>query len=901
MQAEEKQDMSNHTEQPISSAQTAMPCLLCVDGNSILNRTFYGIRPLTTRTGIPTNALYGFVNILSRQLQTLQPTYTVCAFDRKAPTFRHKAYEAYKAGRHETPQELLTQFPFAKQCAQALGFHVIEMDGYEADDVLGTCANMAEKENVHTYLLTGDRDALQLISDKTTVLLATNRDTLPFTPETFRETYGIAPAQFVDVKALMGDSSDNIPGVRGIGEKTALKLIGTYHSLSALYENLEDKEIAKGVKEKLTTGKEDAEFSKFLATIVTDAPLGVALKDLKNEGFDKPALHDLLVKLEFSRFLKQLDLETTSGESAAQTDSVQTITVPEVKTCTVAQLPPSGYLSVYVANETCYFSDGTACYAIPVTDILQEQQTVCAQCPRLIVYDAKAFYHFLCTNVPSENKNDNTDLTNKKPSDHGAHDTVEKATDFTTLEITDVAFDVMLAAYCLHPGEKYELRQLFLQYLHTDAGQAPSGALDAVLLYRLHDVMKAQLKEANMETPLYTDIELPLARVLFCMESTGFHVDPAALKQFGTQLDHMAQELRERIYLAAGDEFNILSPKQLAEVLFDELQLPFRGKKRSTNAEVLEKLRGFHPIVDDILEYRQVTKLKSTYVDGLLKAADKQGRVHTTFQQAVTATGRLSSTEPNLQNIPIRTDLGREMRRFFTTKNSDYVLIDADYSQIELRLLAAISGDETMIQTFLDGTDIHTMTAAQVFGIPHQLVTPQLRKRAKAVNFGIVYGIGDYSLAVDIGVSRKEAGEYISSYLATYPRVAAYLKDVVQRAKEDGYVTTLFGRRRYIPELSSTKKTLQAFGQRVAMNSPIQGSAADIIKMAMIRIARRLEHSHFDARLILQVHDELLIECRRDQAQVVSALMREVMEHTVQLAVPLTVDVQIGDNWYDGH
>ena len=316
---------------------------------------------------------------------------------------------------------------------------------------------------------------------------------------------------------------------------------------------------------------------------------------------------------------------------------------------------------------------------------------------------------------------------------------------------------------------------------------------------------------------------------------------------------------------------------------------------------MLEKLRGFHPIVDDILEYRQVTKLKSTYVDGLLKAADGQGRVHTTFQQAVTATGRLSSTEPNLQNIPIRTDLGREMRRFFTTKNSDYVLIDADYSQIELRLLAAISGDETMIQTFLDGTDIHTMTAAQVFGIPHQLVTPQLRKRAKAVNFGIVYGIGDYSLAVDIGVSRKEAGEYISSYLATYPRVAAYLKDVVQRAKEDGYVTTLFGRRRYIPELSSTKKTLQAFGQRVAMNSPIQGSAADIIKMAMIRIARRLEHSHFDARLILQVHDELLIECRRDQAQEVSALMREEMEHTVQLAVPLTVDVQIGDNWYDGH
>ena len=836
--------------------------LLCVDGNSILNRAFYGIRPLTTRTGIPTNAVYGFVNILSRQLQTLHPDYLVCAFDLKEPTFRHKAYDAYKAGRHETPPELLAQFGYAKDCARAMGFHVLELAGYEADDILGTCAAMANQRGVHAYLLTGDRDALQLISDDTTVLLATNRENIPFTPEKFYEVYGISPAQFVDVKALMGDASDHIPGVRGIGEKTALKLIAQYGDLEHLYQDLEQKDIAKGVKEKLKSGEEDAGFSKFLATIVRDAPLGQTLEQLQTPGPDRENLRRLFVELEFSKFLQQFDPDGSGATE--QSDAAQALTLPQ-RTVLFSDLPAAGMLSYVGDGADGLLCDGETVFR--VEKITAEQ--INALLPRLTVYDSKALYHVL--------------------ADQGVQPEA----------VQSAAFDVMLGAYCLQPGEKYDLEKLFLQYLHADLTN-PAPPQQAAGLYRLTEVIAQRLEQTETQR-LYQTVELPLSKVLFQMECSGFCIDLAGLKQFGDMLGEQCEAYSARIYLAAGRTFNINSPKQLGEVLFDELQLPCPTKKRSTGAEVLEKLRPYHPIIGDILEYRQVMKLKSTYADGLLKVADETGRVHTTFQQAVTATGRLSSTEPNLQNIPIRTELGREMRRFFVTRGPEYVLVDADYSQIELRLLAAISGDENMIAAFRQKTDIHTLTASEVFGVAPEQVTPQLRSRAKAVNFGIVYGIGDYSLAVDIGVSKKEAGAYIASYLATYPGVAAYLKEVVAQARKDGYVTTVFGRRRYIPELSSQKKMEQAFGERVAMNSPIQGSAADIIKLAMIHIFEKLKQSGLDARLILQVHDELLVECRRDQAQQVRALLKEEMEHTVSLPVELTVDVQSGDNWFEGH
>lgn len=853
-----------------------MKTLLIVDGNSIINRAYYGIRPLTTKEGIYTNAVYGMITILQKQLDIIKPDYCAMAFDLHEPTFRHKAYDAYKAGRHATPDELRMQFPYAKEVARAMGFAVLSQPGYEADDILGTLSREANAAGCHAYCLTGDRDSLQLIDVGTTVLLATNKETVTFDRERFIAEYGVAPEQFVDVKALMGDSSDNIPGVAGVGEKTALKLISEYGSLDALYDGLSEKDIPKGTKAKLEAGKESAYFSKMLATIVRDAPLDVPFSSLseKTECEDRHALRDLFVKLEFSALIRRMGLESLDeaprAESAAcenESGAVYTVEAP-------TEITAEGLCALACDEPAAIAVEGERLYVKTVNAPLLCNDTPASWKPYLedtdrtfYVHDAKALYHTL---------------------------------DALGIACAEVAFDTMLAGYMLSPTESdYALQRLSVQYLGR-AVSCENAQVAVALTFELASVLAARLAEAGMEN-LYHAVELPLSVVLFKMEKRGFLVDVEGLCAYGEQLGALCEEYESRIFMAAGKTFNVNSPKQLAEVLFDTLQLPCPGKKRSTNAEVLDKLRPYHPIIDDILEYRQVAKLKSTYTDGLVKVADEGGRIHSCFHQTVTATGRLSSTEPNLQNIPIRTEQGRVLRKYFIAKDKDHVLVDADYSQIELRLLAAISGDETMIEAFKNGVDIHSVTASEVFGVPISAVTSEMRKRAKAVNFGIVYGIGDYSLSVDIGVTKRQAADYIASYKRTYPAVAAYLHDVVEQARRLGYVTTIYGRRRAIPELSSSKKMLAAFGERVAMNSPIQGSAADIIKAAMVSLEARLSRSGLDARLILQVHDELIVECHREVADEVKEIVREEMENVIDLAVPLTVDVKAGDTWYDGH
>ena len=837
-----------------------MKKLLVVDGNSILNRAFYGVRMLTTHDGLCTNAVYGMITILTRHIEMSGPDACAIAFDRKAPTFRHKQYAGYKANRKGMPEELAQQLPYAKEAAALLGFRVLELDGYEADDILGTLASRARAAGVACDILTGDRDSLQLIDEpgQTRVLLATNQDTLVFDTAAFVEKYGVRPDQFVDVKALMGDASDNIPGVAGIGEKTALKLIAEYGSLDALYAALEEADLTKSVKTKLMQGRDSAILSRELAQICCEAPIEAEITDLAYTGMDRDGCRDLFEKLEFHALMKRFDLSPSDKAGgrkplAACAVSIETLmALDPAQPAAVACLPE---------QEQVALCTGEALYSVPVREA---GPLFADSARRLICWDWKTQRHLL--------------------ADFG-------------VDFAHCVHDVMLTAYVLDSADSYGIPRLVNRYLEEEYTEAIADVQYAAALYPLLD---ARLRE-NDEAKLMYEIELPTARVLADMEAFGFKVDCDGLRQFGEALTKCEAEFAERIYTLAGTTFNINSPKQLGEVLFDRLGLP-AGKKTktgySTNAETLERLRPFHPIIEDILDYRQVAKLRATYVDGLLRVADEKSRVHTSFNQTGTATGRLSSLEPNLQNIPIRTALGRELRRFFVPENEDYVLLDADYSQIELRLLADISGDETMIGAFAGGEDIHTATACTVFGVEPEAVTLELRKRAKAVNFGIVYGIGDFSLAEDLGIPRAQAKRYIEDYLAAYPKIDAYLKDIVKTAYEQGYVTTIFGRRRYIPELAGQNKNLRSFGERVAMNSPIQGSAADIIKIAMVRVDERLRALGLDARLILQVHDELIVEAHRDCADEALAVLREEMENAVALKVPLDVDAKMGENWF---
>ena len=869
-----------------------MKKLLCIDGNSILNRSFYGIRLLTTKDGFPTNALYGLVNVISRELEALKPDYAAIAYDLKAPTFRHKMYADYKAGRHAMPDELRAQMPVSREFAEMLGLHILDMEGYEADDILGTLAAMAEAdpEDCMAYLLTGDKDSLQLISPRVHVLLAGNNATTDTDEAAFMDKYGVRPDQFVDVKALMGDSSDNIPGVPGIGEKTALKLISEFGSLDGIYEQLETAKHTPSVKKKLTEGKDSAYMSQTLARICREVPLGLTLEDIRTTPMDKPRARELFIRYEFSGFIKRFgiteeaatpvkpavpaeltlfdvvdelpwnDAPVMDAPAAPAEESTEAITSADLAT-----LPRGRYAVAYEDRVLTLCREGKL-YTCPAEDTAVVTAFLTAEGNTFITHDAKNLYHRLHTDG---------------------------------IPFAAVDFDIMLAAYALNSGMgNFDLDRIAVTYL----GSTPPA--EAIRCYEpLCDTLSAEL-EKTAQMGVFRDMEMPLAAVLFDMERIGFKVDRDSIYKYGLVLDTYAADLESRIFTYSGKPFNINSPKQLGEILFETLMLPTDKKTKtgySTSAEVLEKLKKYHPIIADILEYRQVTKLKSTYVDGLLKVADEAGLVHTTFKQTGTATGRLSSAEPNLQNIPIRTELGRELRKFFIPTAEGRVLIDADYSQIELRLLADIAGDTAMREAFVSGFDIHTDTASRVFGVDKDHVTVELRKKAKAINFGIMYGMGEHSLSEDLHISRAEAKSYIDSYLSSYPDINRYLYEIIKTAYEQGYVTTKLGRRRFIPELAESNKMRKKFGERVAMNSPIQGTAADIMKIAMIRVHDRLAKSGLDAKLILQVHDELILEASANDAEAAMALLCEEMENAVKLSVPLDVEAHIGANWFEAH
>ena len=849
--------------------------LMILDGNSIVNRAFYGVRPLTAPDGTPTNAVYGFLAILQRLLDEQKPDALCVSFDMKAPTFRHRACESYKAQRKPMPEELAVQMPLLKETLDAMGIRRYEQEGYEADDILGTVSVLCEKAGWDCTVVTGDKDSLQLITGHTSVCHVKSRmgqtETILYTPARFMEEYGFAPKKMIDLKALMGDASDNIPGVPGVGEKTAMELIRRFGSVEEIYAGLETLEIKDGVRKKLADGEESARQSFWLATILCEVPMAFRPEDNLWDRSYRPELFALFKRLGFQRFIEKWNLAPPAEEPASPaTDSLPCV-----------ELDGSGLGECLSALQSAQL---VAVLPLDGLDRLElcDGQTVWiaawGNCGDAYNAFLETLFSAKVTKASHNLKNLMTLLLREK------------------LSLDGFVFDTALAGYLLDATENdYALERLSVRYL----GQERSGAGAVAALYgplrdRLHELGMAEL---------YETAELPLCRVLAEMEHIGFYVDRKALYDFGESLNDRIAQLQQSIWTHAGREFNILSPKQLGEVLFEELMLP-SGKKTktgwSTNADVLEKLRGKHPIVDEILEFRMLTKLKSTYAEGLLKVIEDDGRIHTKFQMTVTATGRLSSAEPNLQNIPVRKELGAQLRRMFVA-SPGMTLVDADYSQIELRLLAHISGDTAMQQAFLSGEDFHSVTASQVFDLPLDEVTPVLRSRAKAVNFGIVYGISAFSLAQDIGVFPSEAKEYMDAYLAKYSGVRAYMKQIVEQAKADGYVSTLYGRRRYLPELKSSNFNMRAFGERVALNMPIQGTAADIIKLAMVGVFRRLKEEKLQARLILQVHDELIVECPEEEAERVRELLRWEMEHTAQLSVPLLAEAHIGHSWAEAH
>lgn len=849
--------------------------LMILDGNSIVNRAFYGVRMLTAPDGAPTNGVYGFVAILQKLLDEQRPDSVCVAFDVHAPTFRHEAFADYKAQRRPMPDDLVKQMPVLKDVLDAMGIRRYECAGWEADDILGTAGKKCEDAGWDCLIVTGDKDSFQLITDTTHVFHVKSRmgqtETQEYTPEVFRAEYGFDPAHIVDLKALMGDPSDNIPGVPGVGEKTAMDLIQRYTTIERIYDGLDTLDVRDGVRKKLAEGRDSAFQSYRLATISREVPVDFAPEANLWQRTASPALYELFHRLGFNKFIDKWGL-TAGAEAAAAAKSAalpETDVTAETLPQFHAALAAADYAAVLPADgldglEVC---DGRQVWRLNWSAVGEGYNDL-----------LRALFSPEVKKV-SQNIKDlmNLLLAEKLPAE-------------------GFVFDTALAAYLLESTESdYSPQRLSVRYL----GEEKHGA---EALWRLYPVLDKAVRDGGMRKLLY-DIELPLCRVLADMERVGFLVDKKALYDYGAGMTGTIDALQKTIWARAGREFNINSPKQLGEVLYDDLQLP-SGKKTktgwSTNADVLEKLQGKHPIIRDILDYRTLTKLKSTYADGLLKVISPDGRIHTSFQMTVTATGRLSSTEPNLQNIPVRSELGGEIRKMFTAGPGN-LLVDADYSQIELRLLAHISGDKAMREAFLSGMDFHTVTASQVFGVPVEAVTPLLRGRAKAVNFGIVYGISPWSLGNDIGVSTAEAKAYMDAYYEKYSGVRAYMDGIIEKAKRDGYVETLYGRRRSLPELKSSNFAQRSFGERVALNMPIQGTAADIIKLAMVNVAARLRREGLAAQLILQVHDELIVECPADEAETVKKLLEEEMENVVHLAVPLPAEAKSGVTWAQAH
>ena len=855
--------------------------LLVIDGNSIANRAFYGIKLLTTKDGRYTNAIFGFLNILLSLLKECQPDEVAVAFDLKAPTFRHKMYDGYKATRHAMPEELAQQMPVLKQLLADLGYRTVTAEGWEADDILGTLAAACAARKDDCFLATGDRDSLQLVSESTTVLLAATvmgrSKTVVMDEDAIQEKYGLAPKQLIEVKSLMGDTSDNIPGVKGIGEKTALSLVQTFGSLEGVYQNIDDKRIKPKQREHLLEDKPMAELSHTLGTIRTDAPIDTAEGSYTVGEGNKPAAVRLLQELEIHSLIPRFGLDGVAPEAAAEEEAVE---LPEAA-LTPLPLTPAGHYLV-AARPAVTGKQGT----------------------RNVVLQPESWYAVQDTTVyPLEDADlvrllDNADVTLDVFNSAPLYAKAMAAGGWGS----SIVWDGKLAAYLLDASaSKYQISELIPAY-KAAAAFTCTDYPDAGRLADLFVRMKAEITACG-EDALYNEIEFPLAQVLADMTRTGVLVDKDGIEQFGVKLREELEQVLTRIHMETGSAtFNPNSPKQLGEMLFDTMGLP-HGKKTqrgwSTDAETLESLREY-PLVEDVLQYRAYQKLNSTYVEGLLKVIGEDGRIHSTFNQTEARTGRLSSDNPNLQNIPIRTELGSQLRAYFVAKPG-CVLVDADYSQIELRILAHITGDEHMQQAFLNGEDIHRSTAAKIYGIPQSEVTPRLRSSAKAINFGIMYGKGAYSLSKDIGVTVKEADAFLKNYLAAFPSVSGYMDKTIADAKANGYVSTLFGRRRTLPELASTNFNVRASGERMARNTPIQGTAADIIKLAMVHVWQRLRDEKLQARLLLQVHDELIVEAPENEVEQVKRILKEEMEQVVSYSVPLTAEVGTGKTWLEAH
>ena len=864
-----------------------MKKLLILDSNSILNRAFYGVRYLSAKDGTPTNAIYGFLNILLKLIKEQEPDYICAAFDVKAPTFRHKQYEGYKAQRKPMPEGLAAQMPLAKDVLRAMGVTILEKEGYEADDIIGTVARLCEESEISCFIATGDKDDLQLASDKTKVILTVTKsgynETIIYDDKAVKEKYHVTPTEFIDVKALMGDPSDNIPGVKGVGEKTAMSLIEKHHSIEYIYENIDGIGLKGAMLQKMKDGREMAFMSKELATINRNTPIEFNAEECVFDGFENNGeLYEILKRLELNSIIKKLDL--SGGDNVKENEDIFKDFSYQVgdknmingdKVTVVLDFDGDNISSaaVGVGNNAVVLNEQD-----DIKELLEDDSIA------KVMFDVKEAIVKLNGRIDIKNISDDTAIA--------AYLVDPAKSEYTIEKLASEYFGTVI--------EKPEVKQLSLLD-DVESDRSEYLAKCAVALGVLNDRIGDKIKE-NGQEKLYQEVELPLVTVLAHLEINGFLVDDNQLKEFADKLGEKIDALTNEIYMLAGEEFNINSPKQLGVILFEKLELkPVKKTKTgyATNADVLEKLRDKHPIVNFIMEYRQLAKLKSTYCDGLTAVVNPNThRIHSVFTQTVTVTGRLSSTEPNLQNIPTRTELGREIRKMFVAKDG-YVLVDADYSQIELRVLAHIANDETMINAFRNNEDIHAVTASQVLGIPLEDVTKEQRSSAKAVNFGIVYGIGEFSLAQDLHISVKEAKAYIESYLEKYHGVRNYMESIKEQAKKDGYVKTMLNRIRYIPELKSPNYNIRQFGERVALNTPIQGTAADIIKLAMVRVDNRLINEGLKSKLILQVHDELIVEAHKDEVDKVKQILSEEMQGAMELNVPLKVDMSTGHSWYD--
>ena len=869
-----------------------MERLLILDSNALLNRAFYAIPELTTSEGIHTNAVYGFVNMLFKMKEELKPDYIVAAFDKKGPTFRHKEYEDYKAGRKKMPSELAEQFPIIKELLGLLSITKYELEGFEADDIIGSLAKYAEKNNIEVFIVTGDRDALQLASENINVVITKKgvTETATYNYKSFVDEFGVTPTQFIDVKGLMGDKSDNIPGVPGVGEKTAYKLIQTYGSIEEVLNNI-DNISGKKLKENLETYREQAIFSKKLATIVTEVPIEFDLDEIKSqESYDKEGLKKLLLKLQMKSMIDKLP----KGDNIEEESIEEIIDITYINSSkSFLDLSKSLKDEIYISYETMnsekyseislknvYLSSDSKTYFIKFDEIVNEDKDNA----------------YLALKTIMENKDIKKVI----------HDGKALITILNKLNIfiESFDFDTAIAAYLINSARNaYDLLSLINEYLGEDV----NGNDDEIKckvnskLKDIYDILHSKIKDENMEE-LYYKVEHPLIFVLSSMESLGFNINKSMLDDLAVKFKEEISTTEKEIFDLAEEEFNINSPKQLGKILFEKLDLPVIKKTKtgySTNAEVLEKLQDKHEIIPKITYYRQITKLNSTYVEGLKNVIDLDGRIHSTFNQTVTTTGRLSSTEPNLQNIPIKYEMGREIRKVFIPDETEDVLLSCDYSQIELRVLAEMSEDTNMIDAFKHHSDIHRKTASEVFRVPVEEVTSLMRSRAKAVNFGIVYGISDFSLSQDLHITKKEAAEYMEIYFDRYPKIKGYLDGLIEEAKENGYVLTILNRRRFIPEIKSSNRIVKALGERLAMNAPIQGSAADIIKLAMVNVYNKLREKELKSKIILQVHDELILNVKKDELEEVKNIVKNEMEKVLEMKVPLEVDINIGKTWYE--